>query len=98
MQFNKASKAVAKQLFVSFYRPPVTVGSTGSAIQKLVSLTDGDDEKAADEVAGTTLSDQAQRWAAHIEDEEFSLAELQGEQPMKNLLLSARSLIPLTFP
>ena len=78
MQFNKASKAVAEQLFVSFYRPPVTVGSTGSAIRKLASLTEGDDEKAADEVAGTILSDQAQRWATHIEDEEFSLAELQG--------------------
>lgn len=83
MQFNRASKSVAEQLFVSFYRPPAAVGSTGSAIRKLRLLSEDDDEKAIEENAETTLSAQAREWTRYIEDEEFSLAELQGAQLAK---------------
>ena len=61
MQFNRASRAVAEQLFVSFYRPPVSVGSEGLATRKLTVHNGDDDDKAAEEGGVTTLSTHARK-------------------------------------
>ena len=82
LEFRRATRLVAEQLFHSFYQP----SSTGMGIGSDNARKEGKDafpalkKREGEEAVVPDLARQAQAWASFIDDDEFSLAELQGEE------------------
>ena len=81
LEFRRATRLVAERLFHSFYQPSgAGVGGDSAGAVKEGNHAFSALEKEEDEGAvASDLARQTQAWASFIDDEEFSLAELQGE-------------------
>lgn len=80
LEFRRATRLVAEQLFRSFYQPSrAGVGGDSAGALKEGNHAFSALEKEEDQGGvAPDLTRQAQAWASFIDEEEFSLAELQG--------------------